>query len=108
MEIDEKAQIPAKLKGAVFAGVRFKVEKAWKGISGDEVTILSDLGLLACIQRSDKFRVGESYLIYAYGKDLFDVGCSRSVPTADATDDIRRLNSAWFRLSARLYPYPKI
>jgi hypothetical protein len=108
IEVNEKTPIPPKLKDAVFYGVKFRVEKAWKGARGREITLLSDMGLLSCAHWANKFRVGEKYLVYAYDKELFDFGCSRSVHLQYASDDIKRLNSIWFRFFARIYPFPKL
>lgn len=108
VEVDQNAEIPPKFKGVVFVGVKFKVEKAWKGARGREITLLSDMGMLSCSHRYDKFRVGEKYLIYAYDKELTDFGCSRSVPLDSAAKDIKRLDSIWFRAFSRVYPFPKI
>lgn len=108
VEVSENAPIPPKLKGMVFFGVKFRVQKSWKGVRGREVTILSDMGLLSCYHRTDKFHTGEKYLVYAYDKELADWGCARSISLEDASQEIRRLNNVWFRLFARMYPFPKL
>jgi hypothetical protein len=57
--------------------VRFKVFKYWKGVKGSEITVHSDLGGLPCQQFA--FRKGETYLVYAFGRDLISItGCTRS------------------------------
>ncbi|MDQ3848593.1 MAG: hypothetical protein M3261_06525, partial [Thermoproteota archaeon] len=51
---------------------------------------------------------GKRYLIYAYrkGEKLIAVTtCDRSMPLEDADKDIKNLNSIWYRLGARMYPF---
>jgi hypothetical protein len=53
------------------------------------------------------FVEGEKYLVYAYGKELRVETCSccpptNSIKSQSASDEIKRLNSFWFRLMARL------
>ena len=57
--------------------VTFKVLEFWKGAKSREITVHSDLGGLPCNQFA--FRKGETYLVYAFGKDLISItGCTRS------------------------------
>jgi hypothetical protein len=59
------------------SAVKFKISKYWKGVKGSEITVLSDLGGLPCHQFA--FRKGETYFVYAFGKDLISItGCTRS------------------------------
>ena len=57
--------------------VKFKVKEYWKGVKGSEITVYSDLGGLPCHQFA--YRKGDTYLVYAFGKDLISItGCTRS------------------------------
>lgn len=57
--------------------VKFKVKEYWKGVKGSEITVHSDLGGLPCQQFA--YRKGETYFVYALGKDLISItGCTRS------------------------------
>ena len=90
--------------------VTFKVEKRWKGSKKPEITAVAnfdspgmcgDLGL----------KVGERFLIYAErekGRLLVHGDCSPSMKIEYAAEEVKRLNSFWFRLFARLYPYPDL
>jgi hypothetical protein len=57
--------------------VTFKISKYWKGVKGANITVYSDLGGLECHQFA--YRKGETYFVYAFGKDLISItGCTRS------------------------------
>jgi hypothetical protein len=95
---DERKYYPYKIK--------FSVEKIWKG-DNTEITIVSDNGSGACDQL--KFKTGEKYLVYAFGKNLAVttyVG-NRSRPLnlkRDWTEkELDELNSFWFRLKSKLW-----
>ena len=61
--------------------VKFKVARYWKGVKGGEVTVYSDLGGLPCHQFA--YKKGETYLVYAFGKDLISItGCTQGGPAA--------------------------
>jgi hypothetical protein len=87
--------------------VKLKVEKKWKG-DGSEIRIISDNGEPPC--GGFKFREGERYLVYAFGKEMLaESWGSRSRPL-DLEDESRRkelnqLNSSWFRWKARLWRF---
>ena len=90
--------------------VKFKVEKTWKGVKSSEITILTgDVNVAEEVRACGGFNFveGEKYLVYANGKQLEVNTCSCCPPTnpiksESASDEIRRLNSFWFRLLARL------
>jgi len=56
---DEKASLPGRLYV-----IRFKVEKSWKGVSANEMEVLSAQGRFGCLAYPS-VRKGEKYLIYA-------------------------------------------
>jgi hypothetical protein len=84
--------------------IKFKVEKMWKGEKRSEIEIATyDLNPSVC---GEGFVLGEKYLVYAYGKKLVArTVCDRSTKVEYASEDIKRLNGLWFRLSARLWPF---
>jgi hypothetical protein len=72
--------------------VKFKVEEYWKGVKTSEIIVLSDQGLLPC--HIGKFVVGESYLVYAYGKKLLaPINCDRSRSVGAASEDLQKLGN---------------
>jgi hypothetical protein len=90
--------------------VKFKVERQWKGARKPEVTALASFdspGMCGDLNLA----VGEEYLVYAdreKGRLLFYTDCGPNRNSKYAEDEIKRLNSFWFRFVARLYPYPKL
>lgn len=78
--------------------LKFKVEKAWKGVKAQEVSVLSDHG-----RHQFAFpavRKGEKYLVYAehpYSPEgpekawLIITNCTRTMPLIKANDDIKEL-----------------
>lgn len=70
--------------------VVFRVEGAWKGAKCGEVTVSTALDEAAC---GYGFQVGTSYLVYAtkhQGKLSTNI-CSRTRPTASASEDLQAL-----------------
>ncbi len=89
--------------------VRFEVERRWKGAEGREVTAVADFDApYACSTLT--LTVGARYLIYAQreqGRLHVYTECSESGAAESAADEVKRLDSFWFRTKARLYPYPR-
>ena len=87
--------------------IKFLVEKSWKR-NKSEIMVVSDNGSGPCDQV--QFRIGEKYLVYAFGKNLTVttyVG-NRSRPLERVNDDISKkefaeLSSFWFRLKSNLW-----
>lgn len=83
--------------------VRFKVEKKFKGVEGQEVQVdafRSDFGCSGMV-----FGIGESYLIYADRTEGSLTGgniCSRTRKLDRISKEYKELNSFWFRLSSRV------
>jgi hypothetical protein len=82
--------------------VRLKVEKTWKGVKGPEITVSSAQGIIGCATR---FAEGDRVLVYAYDKELEASICTRSRHIAGASEDMKKLNSFWFRLFALVFPF---
>jgi hypothetical protein len=83
-------------------GVRFKVERAWKGMSSDEVYIYTGKLRNSC---DPWFEKGESWLVYAWNTQLYSDakanapiavklmahGCHRTTPLENAAEDLKEL-----------------
>jgi len=99
------------LKDSIFVySVTLKVEKIWKGTRKPEITVLwafdrpgwcNDLPLIK----------DERYLIYT-GREKEGYGvypdCGPNYFAKYHTEEIKKLNGFWFRLFARLFPFPKV
>lgn len=109
----ESAAVARELSTAVFAGtvvgvrdttiqfegeenamlaVTLQVERAWKGLAEDRVTVLTGRGNPCGV----RFREGESYLVYAgvwiaAGGRLITSRCERTILLARAGGDLREL-----------------
>lgn len=78
---------------AFYVEVKFKVQRAWKQVRTDEITIRTGRGGGDCGYR---FEVGENYLVYAYGSDenkLETNICQRTRRLADAGEDLKLLGN---------------
>ena len=76
-------------KGGNFTEALFRVERSWKGVEVEEVSV-SESDSTA---ESPHYRVGERYLVFAgiqNGK-LFTGNCSRTKKIADAGGDLQQL-----------------
>lgn len=84
-----------------FYTLRFKVEKAWKGIDSQEISVLSPLGGYEALPLP--VNKGDKYLVYAdppYDTGKFQKGqlimgnmCNRSMLLSRANDDIKELEA---------------
>lgn len=83
----------------------FQVKRQWKGAKQKEIRLLLPIdGPGTCGDMP--LTVGMQYLVYAYREKegLVTYGdCGPNVPAGYANEDIKKLNSFWFRLSARLW-----
>ena len=69
--------------------VRFEVERSWKKVEANEITIISIL-----TDCTYPFEIGESYLIYAddSGQGMLDTSvCSRTRKLKEAKEDLKLL-----------------
>jgi hypothetical protein len=103
----KSAKVALKQSAAVFSGevldlknggtyieARFRVERSWKGVETEEVTVLADRTV-----ESPHYRVGEKYLVFAYTRDaqLFTGNCSRTKKVEYAEEDLRQLGEGKVR-----------
>ncbi|MGH9922935.1 MAG: hypothetical protein ACRD38_09300, partial [Nitrososphaerales archaeon] len=103
------AQDELKRSAAVFSGkvteihedalgnryeVAFHVERSWKGVSGEAVTIFTALESAAC---GYTFDADEKYLVYAYETEgsLYTTICNGTALLADAQGDLNVLGPTW-------------
>ena len=89
-------------KGGLPVEIKFKVEKQWKGHQQKEFTAAWD-GPGPC--GGFMLEQGRRYLVYVRGREMHAyTSCDRTAKLDHASDDIRRLNTFWFRFFARLIP----
>ncbi len=74
-------------QGYFGVGVTFRVERYWKGVKTQEITVHTRLA--CCNPTLDE---GKRYLVYAVGKKL-ETGCTRTTPIANADEDLRVLGA---------------
>lgn len=76
-----------------FVLVRLRALRAWKGITAETVTVATHEGGASC---GFGFRVGERYLVYAYGARgrLTTNICTRTTAIDRAWSDLRDLGAA--------------
>ena len=74
--------------GGTYIEARFRVNRSWKGVEAEEVTVLTDR-----TTESPHYRVGEKYLVFAYTRDgkLFTGSCSRTKKVEYAKEDLEQL-----------------
>jgi hypothetical protein len=90
--------------------VRFKVERQWKGAKKQEIVALADYDNPGWCGDLD-LKVGERFLIYAYrekGRLLVVTDCGPNRKAVYAEEELGKLNNFWFRIFARVYPFPKV
>ncbi len=74
--------------GGNYMEVRLRVERSWKGVEAEDVTVLSDSTV-----ESPHYRVGQKYLVFAGIRDgkLFTGNCSRTKKLEYAQGDLQQL-----------------
>ena len=74
--------------GVNFLQARFRVERSWKGVEAEQVSVLTEN-----TAESPHYRVGEKYLVFAGIRDgkLFTGYCSRTKRLEYAEEDLRQL-----------------
>lgn len=104
-------QDPDPEDGTMIGGIEFRVDRSWKGVSGDSAVVYGQAtpyyGKLEEGQMYTEnscaylFEKGRSYLIYASRyEDGFQVGgCDRTAPLASADRDLDALGSPTDRLT---------
>jgi hypothetical protein len=98
----KSVKVALKQSAAVFSGevlgigngrnyleVRLRVERSWKGVEGEEVSLSTD-----STTESPHYRVGQKYLVFAYKRDgkLFTGNCSRTKKLGYAQEDLEQLD----------------
>lgn len=76
---------------AMYVVVKFKVQKSWKNVHSEEVSVMTGRGGGDC---GFHFEADDTYLVYAYGTNQNDLGtniCQRTVRISEAGKDIRIL-----------------
>jgi hypothetical protein len=74
--------------GGNYLEARLRVERSWKGVEEEEVSVLTD-----STTESPHYRVGEKYLVFAGIRDgkLFTGNCSRTKRVEYAQEDLQQL-----------------
>ena len=74
--------------GVNFLQARFRVERSWKGVEAEQVSVLTEN-----TAESSHYRVGEKYLVFAGIRDgkLFTGNCSRTKRLENAEEDLKQL-----------------
>ena len=100
VDVGATAQFVKAYEGTKLYPIKLKVETSWKGVKESEVvTILSNQSFVCGFI----FQTSRQYLVYAYGGERVVInGCARS---GGVSDDVRRLNSRWFRFTSYLNPF---
>jgi hypothetical protein len=77
--------------GGTYIEARFRVERSWKGVEGEAVSVLADR-----TAESPHYDVGQKYLVFAgvlEGK-LFTGMCSRTKRVEYAQEDLQQLEES--------------
>jgi hypothetical protein len=78
--------------GPNLLAAQFKILKAYKGTSEQEITITTNEDSAAC---GYPFEIQAEYLIYATGKETYEVSlCSRSRLLKNASEDLKKLENS--------------
>ena len=74
--------------GGNYPEVRLRVARSWKGVEGEEVSLLTD-----STTESPHYRIGQKYLVFADKRDgkLFTGNCSRTKKLEYAQGDLQQL-----------------
>jgi hypothetical protein len=74
--------------GRNYTEARLRVERSWKGVEAEEVSVLAD-----STTESPHYRVGQKYLVFAVIRDgeLFTGNCSRTKKLEYAQEDLQQL-----------------
>jgi len=77
--------------GGNYIEARLRVERSWKGVEAEEVSVLAD-----STTESPHYRVGQKYLVFAGIRDgkLFTGNCSRTKKLEYAQGDLQELGES--------------
>ena len=87
--------------------VNFDVKRQWKGSKQKQINVLLTFDIPGMCNDMP-LAVGKRYLMYAYREKegLISVtDCGPNLLESEASDDVKNLNSFWFRLGARLWVF---
>jgi hypothetical protein len=84
--------------GGNYMEVRIRVERSWKGVATEEVSVLTD-----STTESPHYHVGDKYLVFAGIRDgkLFTGNCSRTKKLEYAQEDLQQLQEGKSRKEKR-------
>jgi hypothetical protein len=84
--------------GGIYIEVRLRVERSWKGVEGNEVSLLADR-----TTESTRYGVGQKYLVFAGKQDgkLFTGNCSRTKKLEYAQGDLEQLEKTKVKRKSR-------
>jgi hypothetical protein len=105
VSVGERKFFNPKLSPVPLRAVTFKVEKVWKGAKQGEVTVLTDSCASMCC--TIEFHEGRKYLVYVWEGAFVSSNCAWTAELGSerAEQNVRDLNSLWFRLKARLWGF---
>ena len=105
VSVEEDKLFNPKISDRPLYSITFKVEKRWKGAMRGEVTVLTDSCASMCC--SIQFKVGMKYLVYVHKDSFVPSDCALSAPIGSyrAEENMKDLNSFWFRWKARLWRF---
>jgi hypothetical protein len=80
----------------------FDVEKEWKGVKTKKVKVFTNRQNMCS---AFEFREGETYLLYVQKDSYVTSDCASSLElnSSMAQENIKDLNSFWFRIKSRLW-----
>jgi hypothetical protein len=87
--LDVAAPTSESMKGYFGFAVKFRVERYWKGVKTQEITVYMSLSCCG----SPHPEIGNKFLVYAVGK-MLETGCTRTRPLDAVADDLRALGPA--------------
>jgi hypothetical protein len=102
---------PLPKDGTMVGGIEFRVDEAWKGVSGESAVVygqdtmyygeLEEGKTYTSSSCAYPFQKGERYLVYAsrYEDGFWVEGCGRTTSLADAGEDLRALGAPADRLT---------
>ncbi len=102
---------PLPKDGTMVGGIEFRVDKAWKGVSGESAVVFGQDTMYYGELEEGKpytssscaypFQKGERYLVYAsrYEDGFWVEGCGGTTSLADAGEDLRALGAPADRLT---------
>ncbi|MGI0090021.1 MAG: hypothetical protein ACREAF_06730, partial [Nitrosopumilaceae archaeon] len=89
--VEIKKDLSNIVSSAQLIPVKFEVQRVWKGPAEKTITVSTALSSASC---GYEFQEGETYLVYAYGKESLQTGlCTRTQLFVDVYEDLRALGA---------------